>query len=153
MTAINTVEGLREIVRTPDGIVLAPNGPLGSGAWVLSDESAGQLVELLSGLTNDTPAKVLGEVEALTSIGRRPLTVTLRGAVVELQDRRKMSLLRWNVRMVDQVEALAAALADALATDAITEPVPVPQPIDPADVPLPDGPRAMRTQTVRDRVR
>jgi hypothetical protein len=115
MTVINTIEGLREITRTPDGIILSPHGPLGSGAWVLSDEAAEELLAMTEGLDNASPERSLGSVEVLTSIGRRSLEAVLRGNVLELRDPRKLSIVRWNVRRMDGIENLRAALADALA--------------------------------------
>jgi hypothetical protein len=153
MTVIETLDGRREVVRSTGGVILSPHGPLGSGAWVLSDQAAGELAELLSGLTNDSRPQVLGGVEALTNIGTRSLLVVLVGAAVEIKDVRKLSVIRWTLRMVDQV----AALHDALVTELAAVPSPdaevVPVPIDPDDVPLPEGPRVMRTTSVRDRVR
>jgi hypothetical protein len=151
MTAVQTIDGPREILRGPDGIVMGGHGVLGVEAWLLSTDAAAELMELLSGLHNDSRPSVLGAVEVTTNIGRRSLSVVLAGAAVELLDRRKLSLIRWTLRMVDQVQALHDALADALAADAITEPVVVPEPIDPADVPQPEGPKVLRTQSVRDR--
>jgi enoyl-CoA hydratase/carnithine racemase len=118
---VQTLDGVRWVDRTPGGIVLGPHGLQGSEAWLLTTEAASELVEMLTGLDNDSRPAVLGSVEAVTNIGRVELRVILTGAAVELRDARRLGVVRWTVRQVDQVEALAEALAVAVGATAPTQ--------------------------------
>jgi hypothetical protein len=119
MTVVQTIEGQREVTRGPDGIVFGGHGVLGVEVWVLSTQAATDLVEMIEGLSNASEPTSLGSVPMLTAVGRRPLQVVLRSAVLELRDERKLQIIRWNLRRQDQIDGLREALVAEL-DEAIT---------------------------------
>jgi hypothetical protein len=125
MTAVPTLNGEHDVSRTPQGIVLGPHGVVDSEFWLLGDEAAAELVRLLEPLENGTPAAELGSVDAVAAVGPVRLRVVLTGAAVELRDDRRLGVLRWTLRMTDQVEALCEALEQVQSEDVAAAAPPV----------------------------
>jgi hypothetical protein len=118
MSVVQTTEGQREVTRDgAGGIVFGGHGVLGVEVWVLSTQAASDLVGMLEPLSNATEPTSLGSVPMLTSVGRRPLQVVLRSAVLELRDERKLQIIRWNLRRQDQIDGLRSALEAELAEE------------------------------------